>query len=499
MMEKFFRCIQRRYSVVPTTLNHPTIYALSTPPGQLSAVAVIRISGSCSRLIYSKLTRSLNQPVPRRASLRKLYGLKHNGELNLLDSAITLFFNHPQSFTGEDTLELHLHGGKAVVKSVLKAIESIHDRNSGINIRYAQPGEFSMRAFQNGRLDLTQIEGIGELISAETETQRKSALSSFNGENKIRFFNWRKQIITNIGQLAAIIDFGDDAEIEDIQIILDKVEKEIIELRKEVKNFICKIDKSSILQSGIKLVLFGPPNVGKSSLINIITDDETAIVSDIPGTTRDAIDISLDIDGYKVVLCDTAGIRLNTDDTIELQGIERAKKKSILSDLVILMIDPMIYPYLTHDIVTHVKSKLSKKEIIIVINKCDLINEKQLKLITANLNTLFENKYTIKPISCLTDEGIDSLKNHMTYIFQKISESSEESDPIIVSKRIQEILSNDILYGLDEFIKFKELDDVVMASESLNYAADGIGKITGEVVGIEEVLGVVFSNFCVGK
>lgn len=488
----------RKFSSLPLTRYYPTIYALSTPPGHRSAIAVVRISGTHCKYIYHQLTKSNKDPVPRRASLRNLFSPlseKHH----LLDSSLVIYFDSPKTFTGEDILELHLHGGRAVVSGILQAIESLHDRVRGINIRYAQPGEFSQRGFQNGRFDLTQIEGIGGLIDAETETQRKSAVSSFNGENRVRFMNWRKSIVENIAQLTAIIDFGDDTEIEDIQNIFDTVNTNMLRIQTEIKRFVHKIEKSSILQSGIKLVLLGPPNAGKSSLLNSLTNDETSIVSSIPGTTRDSIDVPIDVNGYKVVLCDTAGIRKNSNDQIELQGIRRAKMKSSQSDLVVLLVDASNELYITEDLKDHIKSQLRDKNIIIVVNKSDLVDVGKIESIRQTLKAEFDGQYPVKFVSCLNQTGIEDLIQELTSIFKELSESSDESDPIVVSKRVQEILNNDVLYGIEEFIKFKEMDDVVMASESLTYAAEGIGKITGETVGVEEILGVVFSNFCVGK
>ncbi|SCW04523.1 LAFE_0H15412g1_1 [Lachancea fermentati] len=486
------------YSTYVRTAFLPTIYALSTSIGQRSAIAVVRVSGSHSKYIYHSLTESQAEPIARRASLRNLYepGLQTK---NLLDSSISLYFDAPKSFTGEDMLELHVHGGQAVVRSVLNAIGSLNDRKRGREIRYAQPGEFSQRAFQNGRADLTQIEGIGELIDAETETQRRSALSSFKGLNRALFAEWRARIVNNIAQLTAIIDFGEDTDITDVDQIFNNVTAEVKAVEQEVTDFIHKIDKSSILQRGIKLVLLGQPNAGKSSLLNSITKAETAIVSNIPGTTRDAIDVPLDINGYKVVLCDTAGLRSNSDDQIEKEGIKRAQLKSSQSDIVLVLIDPTNDPLITIDVEKYIKEELSDKDVIIVVNKADLMDDTSTNLVRKMLKNKFQGSYSIEVVSCLNEQGIDNLLRKLTDRFKKLATSEEGSDPVVVSKRVQEILENDVLFGIKEFLTFRQYDDVVMASESLNYAAEGIGKITGETVGVEEVLGVVFSRFCVGK
>ncbi|KAL6947096.1 hypothetical protein ACO0QE_001965 [Hanseniaspora vineae] len=481
---------------IPNTFHLPTVYALSTPPGQRSAIAVIRITGKHVKHIYHNLAKTSTQPIPRRASLRKLYDQTTN---SVLDQAVVLYFDGPKTFTGEDILELHVHGGKAVIGGVLKTIQSLNNREKNVDIRFAQPGEFSQRGFQNGRMDLTQVEGIGELIDAETEMQRKSALSSFNGENKLKFRQWRTQLLDSMGQLTAIIDFGEDAEIDDINKIFANVEQNIISLQMEIEKFITKIEKSNLLKSGIKMVLLGEPNVGKSSLLNSISNDEVAIVSNIPGTTRDSIDVFLDIKGFKVVLCDTAGIRSKSMDTIELQGIERAKSKSLYSDIVLLLVDPQKENLISETLGEHVKSQLQSKKIIIVINKTDTVSKEAVSNAKNQLDKIFNSEFPIFEISCKNGQGLSELTSTLTNEFQKITDSSNEADPIIVSKRVQEILSEDVLYGLNGFFEAKQYNDVVMASESLNIASEGIGKITGETIGVEEVLGVVFSNFCVAK
>lgn len=245
----------KRYSGLakPYTFQQPTIYALSTPANQTSAIAIIRISGTHAKYIYNRLVDSSTVPPIRKAILRNIYSpsscsVKPHDQKEskiLLDTSLLLYFQAPYSFTGEDVLELHVHGGKAVVNSILKAIGSLHDRSSGKDIRFALPGDFSRRAFQNGKLDLTQLEGIKDLIDSETESQRRSALSSFNGDNKILFENWRETIIENMAQLTAIIDFADDnsQEIQNTDEIFHNVEKNIICLRDQIVTFTQKVEK----------------------------------------------------------------------------------------------------------------------------------------------------------------------------------------------------------------------------------------------------------------
>lgn len=494
---------QLRYQSQLATSYLPTIYALSTAPGTKSAIAIVRISGTHSKYIYEKLNDSEKELIPRRTLLRNLYAPNKN----LLDKALTLFFDSPKSYTGEDSLELHLHGGKAVTSSVLNTIGSLNDRNSGIEIRYALPGEFTQRAFQNGKIDLTEAEGIRELIDAETETQRRCALSSFNGANGSLFMLWRDKIVNNIAQLTAVIDFGDDTEIQDTNNILQGVKQNMVELKREINQFIRKIEKTSILQSGIKVVLLGHPNAGKSSLINSISSDDISIISKTPGTTRDTVETSIDVNGYKITISDTAGIRSHTSDEIELLGIERAIKKSEQCNLCLLIVDPLNKPLIDESLIKIIQSmEKNGQEVLVIVNKQDLLtNENQVNLTTDTLREKLGDKFPIVSVSCKTQEGIEPLVKQLTLIFQTISETTDESDPIVASQRVKEILHSDVLYGIDNFFTTTNLEigddsyDVVMASEHLSHAADGIGKITGDAVGIEEVLGVVFANFCVGK
>ena len=396
-------------------------------------------------------------------------------------------------------LELHLHGGRAVIKSVLKAIEEIKCQEQNGSIRYALPGEFSQRAFQNGRMDLTQAEGLAELIDAETETQRRSAVSSVRGQNKALFESWRSRIVSNIAQLTAIIDFGEDTEITDIDNILESVQKEMRQLNTEIRKFMSRVERSSILQDGIKVALLGAPNAGKSSLLNCVTKDETSIVSDIPGTTRDAIDVPIDINGYKVIICDTAGIRQKSTDQIEIQGMKRAKAKGSASDLIILVVDPTRTPYVSEDLKSFVKDEMSHKQLVVVINKKDLIDMDKIKHVSSEIRSCLGGDFPVLAVSCTSLEGTEELMASLSAIFQSLSATGHDLDPIIVSKRTNEILSKDVLFGIEGFLTFSDAEDVVMASESLSYAAEGIGKITGDSVGVEEILGIVFARFCVGK
>ncbi|CCC67834.1 hypothetical protein NCAS_0A12760 [Naumovozyma castellii] len=499
-MFRLFNVFQyARMSTISSAINLPTIYALSTPPGQRSAIALIRVTGTQSKYIYHKLTGKEKNPVPRKAMYRNLY---MPGSNILLDSTIVLYFKAPHSFTGEDIIELHCHGGRAVTSAILNSIQALNDMENGIDIRYAGPGEFSRRSFQNDKFDLTELESINQLIDSETELQRRCALSSFNGENKVMFQNWRQTLIENMAPLTAIVDFGEEIEIEGMESILNNIKRDVLKLKKEVQSFIERIEKSSILQNGIRISLLGKPNAGKSSLINSLTNNDVSIVSSIPGTTRDSIDAPIDINGYKVIITDTAGLREQSDDIIENLGIERAIEKSKRSDICLFVLEADSSMKIDESLNKLLLSKeLQDKKVILVVNKEDLIiNKDELRTMIHNLNNEMKNQYPILPISCLNQCGISDLIDLLTKEFKELSDTSDGADPIIMSQRVKDILINDVIFGLNSFIDCLDSDiDIVLATENLNLAIEGIGKITGQVVGIEEVLDVVFANFCVGK
>lgn len=499
----------RRFSTISvyrqeTKYLSPTVYALSTAPAK-SAIGVIRITGPASEKIFTNLTGSTKLPKHRLSTVRKIYDFKSDNIGNeketrtrvLLDECLILFFKSPNSYTGEDLLELHVHGGVAVINKVMNTISKLHSTNTPIRI--AEAGEFSKRAFQNQKFDLTEVEGINTLIQAETEMQRISALSSMKGETHVLFNNWREQILKNIALLTTVIDFGEDHDIDEVNNLFENVNLNIKKLEIEIKNYLLKIKRSQILLDGIKVTLIGPPNAGKSSLLNILANEDKAIVSNIAGTTRDTMDIPLDVNGYKIIVGDTAGIR-ESEDLIEQEGVKRAKKKSLESNINILIL-PANNLDMTTEFLSHVLKLIGNKdkECLVIVNKSDLINnELRNNVIEKIQKELNIPQHNIIFISCTKNEGIKNLIENLTSKFKQITVSDKE-DPITISARANDILVNDVLYGFEEFYKFRELDDIVMASEGLKLSVKGIGKVTGEDIGVEEILGVVFSKFCIGK
>lgn len=459
-----------------------TIYALSTNPGR-SAIAIVRVSGENCRSVYKSLTKR-ELPEPRRATTAKL----HSPNNEILDHALTLYFKGPKSYTGEDLLEFHLHGGQAVIRSVLDAIK--HNKNT----RYAEAGEFTKRAFRNDRLDLTQIEGIRDIIDAETELQRQAAVASAGGATKVLYDQWRTEIVRNMGMLTALIDFSDDNADVTGTLFAD-VKKDIDTLLDGIRNHLLHAQRSELLFSGLKMNLLGPPNAGKSSLLNTIAKREAAIVSSIPGTTRDILEVGMDIGGYKILIGDTAGLRtlesLNEHEQIEHEGIKRAKERFRLGDLVVCVL-PADEP-LAADVLDEIRQlRQQQKGIIVALNKCDT----QEKIdIDDYAGLLGVEKDMIIPVSCKTQQNVPILIDKVKNICGELTLTSH-GPPIGASQRIQDLLQQDVIQSLETFL---ECDDVVIATSELQFAIDGIGKITGKGVGVEEILGVVFSSFCIGK
>ncbi|RCK66969.1 tRNA modification GTPase MSS1, mitochondrial [Candida viswanathii] len=486
----------RRFLSTTSSLR-PTVFALSTKLGK-SAIAVVRISGPQAQYIYHKLTRSTNPPKKRVASVRKLHSTETD-KPSILDEALTLYLPGPKTYTGEDMLELHLHGGIAIIRAVMNSITTLHSPNEGIIIRQADRGEFSRQAFVNGRLDLTELEGINEMINSETEQQRLANLSSSSGKTKLVFKKWRQDILEEIANLTTIIDFGEDHDLTETENLINKVIANIQSLEGEIKQYLKKVRSLEILLNGIKLTLLGPPNAGKSSILNTLVNKDAAIVSEIAGTTRDALDIPCEIGGFKVVIGDTAGIRmLEQADIIEREGIKRAKERSFLADLVIVVLDPTTAGN-TEELKNHLADLIKeKKNILVVLNKQDLYPDKVDAMIDQYSEQLNLPKEFFQVVSCSTGDGMETLQELLVNKFRSLSET-DQSDPVLVSSRIQDILENDILYGFNEFYKWAKQDDVVVATDCLTLSVEGIGKITGEYIDLDEILDVVFSNFCIGK
>ena len=328
-----------------------TIYALSTGPG-ISGIAVIRVSGKNTAEVIKKLTGS-KLPTPRVATLRKFN--KNEGK-ELIDEGVIIWFPAPNSYTGENLAEFHVHGSRAVIKAMHLAISKVK------NCRLAEPGEFTKRAFQNGRINLLKAESIADLISAETEIQRKQALKIMGGKSSDKFNSWRQKLLKILSHVEAKIDFPE----EDLpKNIIQEIQKTSNKILSEIKKAINDQKVGERIREGFKIAIVGPPNSGKSSLLNYLSKRDVAIVSEIAGTTRDVIETHLNLDGYPVIVSDTAGIRSSKNE-IEKKGIKIALKRAEDADLRLIIVSAKNVDF------TRVLKGLLTKNAILVLNKSDL-------------------------------------------------------------------------------------------------------------------------------
>ncbi|KAF9924709.1 tRNA modification GTPase gtpbp3, mitochondrial [Linnemannia zychae] len=448
----------------PTELRYldthlDTIFALSTHPGK-AGIAVIRVSGPQAKSVC------------------------------------------PRSFTGEDSVEFHCHGGKAVVEGILRGIG-----NTGSHIRLAEPGEFARRAFENNKLDLTEVEGLADLLNAETEAQRRLALRQADGGLKNLYESWRTQLIQSMALIEALIDFGEDENIEDD--VYDNVVSKVKTLHREIKKHTDDDRCGEILRDGIHVTILGPPNAGKSSFLNFITKRQAAIVSPIPGTTRDVVEVSLNIGGYPIIIGDTAGLRTSQDE-IEMEGVRRAQDRIRLADINIAILPVTDFI----DSSNNSSSKASIDPIVleavkknpktmVLINKMDLPgldNNKTMAavrcILKGDTKQDAEEEHMVWPISCQTGEGIGQFLQDFIRILKDRFESNASSSTSITQYRHRKHLEN-CLQSLEAFLDMG-LDDIVLGAEELRHAASDLGRITGRV-DVEEVLDVVFREFCIGK
>ena len=437
--------------------NATTIYALATAPGK-GGVAVVRVSGpqADAALHFLGVEKS---PTPRMATLARLH---HHG--TPLDEALVLRFVAPHSFTGEDVAELHVHGGLAVVRSVLDALAACP------GLRLAEPGEFTRRAFLNNKLDLAQAEGLADLIDAHTSAQHRQAMRQLGGEGSKRVAALREQILAPLALLEAYIDFPDEEIPEDV---LMETTARVQSLTLEIARLLNDGGIGQKIRDGLEIVILGPPNAGKSSLLNALARRDAAIVSDEPGTTRDMVEVHLEIGGYEVTLIDTAGLR-ETTGSIEAEGIRRARSRAAQADFKLVLLDRETATGQFDDI-----QPLLDGTAMLVLTKSDLGETPPLPA-------------PCLAISTLTGHGMDALIDTIRTRISGLMDSAPS--PLITRARHREALTEAyrILHGWN-LRKHLEL-----ACEELRAAAVSLGKITGKIW-VDDVLDLVFSRFCIGK
>jgi len=442
-----------------------TIYALSSGPG-VSGVAIVRISGPEASEIIKSLTGK-EIPSPRIATLRKINNINTS---ELIDEGIILWFPGPESYTGEDMAEIHIHGGKAVIQALLNTISKVK------NCRLAEPGEFTKLAFQNGKINLLKAESVADLISAETEIQRLQAIKIMKGKSSEKFNELRDKLLKILSFVEAKIDFPEeDLPDENIR----KIKKDSNDVLVEINKILNDQKVGEIIREGFKIAIVGPTNAGKSSLLNNLSKREVAIVSETAGTTRDVIETHLNIDGYPVIISDTAGIR-NSKNEIEKKGIKLSLIKAENADLKLVVIDAKSVN------LSGFLSDLLKKNAILVVNKSDLLDGELNSEITKHDHVL---------ISLKNNHNIDKL---ITKIKDKLkNEFISNEDILITRERHRQHLIQCVEY-LNNFSEKNDKKDFDKAAEDLRLATRHLGMIVGKV-DVEEILGSIFNDFCIGK
>lgn len=446
-------------------MDNKTIYALSTMFGK-SGVAVFRISGNSAFEFFTKMT---DLDVAKIES-RKMYftQILSIDSRETLDKCLVVAYKAPYSFTGENTVEINCHGSKAVIRSITDSLSKIE------GFRLAEAGEFSRRAFYNGKMDLTEADGLADLIDAETKMQQQVALKQMGGTLFNLYENWRERLVSLLSYIEAYIDFPE----EDIpQDTVFKLENNVFKIIEEIETHLQANTVNERLRDGFQVVISGPTNAGKSSLINAIVRRNVAIVSDIAGTTRDVIEAYVDIKGFPVVFSDTAGLR-ESDDTVEKIGIDLARKKITEADFNIFLFD-------AENTTPDIFNEYMKNNIpyLLVANKSDKITDEHKK-------TLIEKGCIL--ISAKNSENIEAITDVLYNCFNDMYLASGAQ--LITRQRYKEALFE----CLDNLKRFNLHKEIELSAEDIRLACRAIGKITGRVE-VDEILDKIFSSFCIGK
>ena len=451
--------------------NDQTIFALSSgrPP---SAISIVRMSGSQAGIALRSLAGTI--PTPRRATRVLL----RDGKSQPIDDAVVLWFPGPASATGEDVAELHVHGGRAVLATLFGALSAIK------HVRPAEPGEFTRRAFENGKLDLTEAEALDDLIRADTDRQRRQALRQLKGLLGDRVRDWRARIIEASALIEAGIDFSDEGDVPE-ELITPAVDR-IRSLLDEIKEVLAAQGRSERLREGLLVAISGPPNVGKSTLINLLARREVAIVSPHAGTTRDVIEVQLDLDGYPVTLIDTAGIR-QTDDPVEQEGVRRARMRAAEADLVLWLIDD-----------EHMQRESTRPELAseasvwVIRNKIDL--EGQGRAADSAFDPPGKRGASVFGISASRGDGIPELVAALAAFARDYFGSGEGA---LIGRERQRKLLQEAASSLQRSLSVLGQGEELVAEE-LRRASDFLGRLLGRV-DVEDILDAIFREFCIGK
>ncbi|KAL6039921.1 hypothetical protein STEG23_004338 [Scotinomys teguina] len=477
------RLCARRSSGAGPWAPGSTIFALSSGQGRC-AIAVIRTSGPASGLVLRSLTASREPPPARSACLRLL---RHPRSGEPLDRALVLWFPGPHSFTGEDCVELHVHGGPAVVSGVLQALGSVP------GLRPAEAGEFTRRALTHGKLSLTEVEGLADLIHAETEAQRRQALRQLDGELGQLCRGWAETLTKALAHVEACIDFGEDDNLEEG--VLEQADRDVQALEAALGAHLQDARRGQRLRSGAHIVVTGPPNAGKSSLVNLLSQKPVSIVSPEPGTTRDVLEISVDLAGFPVLLSDTAGLREGVG-TVEQEGVRRAHQRLEQADLILGVLDASDLASATScSFLDTVVAPLvaqspdsCEQRLLLLLNKSDLLPTSGLDSDT----TLLGMPHLL--LSCRTGAGLDGLLQALKTKLAAVCGDPSTGPPLLTRARHQHHLQS----CLDALRHYQPATDLALAAEALRLARRHLSHLTGGG-GTEEVLNLIFRDFCVGK
>lgn len=437
-----------------------TIYALSSGAGR-AALAVLRLSGRETRSLVQALAGEL--PPPRTAVLRNI----RDGAGEILDRAIVLWFPGPSSFTGEDCAEFHLHGSPGVIQAVMTACSAWPD------VRPAEAGEFTRRAFINGKMDLVEAEGLADLLEARTAGQRRQAFRQMSGAASSVFEAWREQLLLIRADIEASVDFADEEGVAEAA--APAIDRRIAALLSEMDESLRRSTASEVIRDGVRVVLAGHPNTGKSSLLNALSQREAAIVSAIPGTTRDTIEVTMDIGGIPVILTDTAGLRTRATDLVEEEGIRRTRKHMAGADI-------LVWVWST-DVPGSEVVETDAAPDLVLCNKADLEAEREAGPPQGGLL-----------VSTRTGQGMTLLLERLTGLLQDRYGAVESA--FVVSARQKNAVQRSIRH-LNDALNIPAAS-VELKAEDIRRASEEIGRLTGRV-DVEEWLGAIFSRFCIGK
>jgi tRNA modification GTPase len=458
--------------------DRSTIFALSSgrPP---AAIAVVRISGPQAGAALKALIGRV--PEPRQAALARVRE-PVSGEV--IDEALALWFPAPASETGEDVAELQLHGGQAIIAGVLDALGKMEA------CRLAEPGEFTRRAFENGKLDLTKVEGLGDLIAAETQAQRRLAFRQLKGLIGDRAEDWRRRLIEALALIEARIDFSDEADVpEDLVAPALDIARQ---LRDEIAASLADGGRGERLREGLVVAIAGPPNAGKSTLLNRLARREVAIVSPYPGTTRDVIEVHLDLGGYPVALLDTAGIRMS-HDPVEQEGVRRARERADMADLVLWVIDGSVSDLSSADRDLYSDGgQSSRAEAWLVKNKIDLVSGQPLCGNEPSPKERINRSFTI---SAKTGSGLDTLISALAAHTQAYFAAAEST---IVTRARHRRAFEETQVALDRALEQRCTGREELIAEELRAASTTLGRLTGRI-DVEDILDAIFRDFCIGK